>query len=284
MGFNDLLVHVDATANGQTRVQIAAQLAVRHRSHVTGFFVRKPPTTSLDLTFFADSDLEVPLYQRHLQRIGADDEAKLRQSREVFETELAREKIDGDWLVVDGSPAAAIEASARFAELVIVGQESPDGAPPSENFAAELALACGRPVLAIPQSVSTGEFGNRILIAWSGSRESARAVGDAMPLLKRAAFVALVAVQQPWESIETGMEELAKLERHLAHCQVKAERYVVQAPEHAAGDEILARAEHASCDLIVMGVYGHSRLREIVLGGASRTVLKSTSLPVLLSH
>ena len=153
MGFNDLLVHVDATANGQTRVQIAAQIAVRHRSHVTGFFVRKPPTTSLDLTFFADSDLEVPLYQRHLQRIGADDEAKLRQSREVFETELAREKIDGDWLVVDGSPAAAIEAR-------IVAHES--GVKPS--VAASLVEVAHRVRRLRDQGLAEGP-GTRLLVS-----------------------------------------------------------------------------------------------------------------------
>jgi nucleotide-binding universal stress UspA family protein len=281
MDFGDIIVHVDASDDGSTRARIAARLAELHHAHVTGLFVREPLNATIDLSLFTDSALQSEVYQRELQRAIATGDTMLHNARETFNAVIKPTAIAADWLVVDGGSPAAIDAAARFADLVIVGQ---DNRQPRRNPAAELALSCGRPVLAVPRATATDTLGTRILIAWNGSREAARAVGDAMPFLKRAAFVAVLSVEPPWREIAAGMEELSKLSRHLEHCGVAAERFVVQAAEHAAGDEIIARANNADCDLIVMGAYGHSHMRELVLGGASRSILAAMPMPVLLSH
>src|SRR6185312_10493184 len=119
----------------------------------------------------------------------------------------------------------------------------------------------------MPARAQAENVGTRILIAWNGRREAARAIADAMPLLQRASFVALMQVLEPWQDIQQGLDALEKIVAHLRHLGVVAERNVIQAPKSEIAQQILARADRADCDLVVMGAYGHSPLDETLLGG-----------------
>lgn len=288
MAFKDILVHIDATPAGQERVRLAARIASRGGAHLTGLFLRMPQVPASGLPRFSRVGLETAAdLGEEFQRRVAEEEKALAESEEAFRRAAKEARVAGEWLVLDGGATKSIDAQTRYADLVVAGPMS-TGEHTKDigaNFPGELALACGRPILAVPGAGRFEALGARVLVAWNASREAARAVSDAMPFLARAEFVAMLAVEPPWGDVEDGMRELSNLGRHLAHCGVNnAERYVAKAPEHAAGAEIIARADESCCDLIVMGAYGHSHMREIVFGGATRTLLESMKTPVLLSH
>jgi nucleotide-binding universal stress UspA family protein len=285
MTWKDLIVHVDPTQAGLARMRSGVRLAERYQAHLTGLFIRMPLLLAAELPIVTGIRLEGGVRHQEFEQAVEREEAAIRDCEREFREAVARVSIEGDWSLADGGSPSLIDAEARFADLIIVGQGAGKGAAAVQaGFPAELALACGRPVLVIPACYATDAIAERVLVAWNGTREAARAVHDAMPLLERAQFVALLAVAPPWGETDDGMRELAKLADHLKRHGVTAERYVARAPEHAAGEEILAQAGRASCDLVVMGAYGHSHMREMVLGGATRTLLQDAAVPLFLSH
>jgi nucleotide-binding universal stress UspA family protein len=282
MSWKDLIVHVDATQAGMARLRIGVRLAERYQAHLTGLFIRMPLLWAADLPIVTGLRLEGGVRHEELERTIEQEEAAIQDCAREFRDAVARVGVEGDWSLADGGSPSLIDAEARFADLIVVGESA--GKDAQTNFAAELALACGRPVLVVPAAYGADTIAERILVAWNGTREAARAVHDAIPFLERARFVALLGVAPPWGETDDTMRELTKLAEHLKRHGVTAEHYAVRAAEHAAGDEILAQADRARCDLIVMGAYGHSHMREMVLGGATRTLLKDAPVPVFLSH
>jgi nucleotide-binding universal stress UspA family protein len=145
-------------------------------------------------------------------------------------------------------------------------------------------LASGRPVLAIPYAGQFEQIGERVLVAWNASREATRAVNDALPLLMGAKAVTILAVN-PKHGIEGhGDVPAADIALHLARHGVKAEAAHTIAKDISEGDALLSYAADLGADLIVAGGYGHSRAREMVFGGATRTLLQEMTVPMLLSH
>jgi len=146
----------------------------------------------------------------------------------------------------------------------------------------ELALGVGRPVLVVPRYGTFETVGQRVLIAWNGSREATRAVNDAIPILKMATKVTVLSVDPEGEPDRRLPG--ADLALHLARHGIAAEAESTQALDIGVGDVLLSRAADLGADLIVMGAYGHSRLREMMLGGATRHLLQHMTVPVLMSH
>ena len=174
---------------------------------------------------------------------------------------------------------------ARYADLVIVGQADPDDVSMTPADLPEaVALATGRPMLVVPHIGVNTRPGQIVMLCWNASRESARAASDALPFLTRAQKVILLAVEPKPSAFghgeEPGADAAAWLARH--GVDVTVQRDV--ADDDDIGNVILSRAADYGVDLIVMGLYGHSRLREMVLGGASRTLLSSMTVPVLMGH
>src|SRR4051794_17146443 len=180
------------------------------------------------------------------------------------------------WREAEGDPAALLARAARTADLVVTGrgEAGPVGAaaPPEQ-----LVTAAGVPVLVLPPQVPAGGFGRTVLVAWDGSREAARAAHDALPFLASGTGrVVLCAVgEEAGASLDAAA---AMLGRH--GVPLRAER--VDGPETDAGGVLLARAVAHGADLLVMGAYGHSRLREFVRGGATRPARRGAPLRVLL--
>ena len=152
------------------------------------------------------------------------------------------------------------------------------------GFANEVLLACGRPVLFVPYAGRFAQVGKRVLIAWNASREAARAVGDALPLLARADTVDVVAFDPDSTASDHGEVPGADIGLFLARHGVKVSVARQSGTGIDVGAQILSRAADNGSDLIVMGGYGHARLREFVLGGATRTLLESMTVLVLMSH
>ncbi|HEX2115333.1 MAG TPA: universal stress protein [Alphaproteobacteria bacterium] len=135
----------------------------------------------------------------------------------------------------------------------------------------------------MPYVGSPHDFGHRVIVAWNGSREAARAMGDAMPLLRQAQSVCVVSINAEGET-QGQPGPAAELTRRLADHGIQAEPQVLRSDDISAADMLLSRIADLGADSLVMGCFGHSRLREIVLGGTTRDVLRHATVPVLLSH
>ena len=210
---------------------------------------------------------------------------------EAFGKEVAGKGVPFEWRTfnADFEPVAAIVMrQGREADLVVLGQPTNtitliDRIAMSE----EVMLGLGRPVLIIPERDARAAIGKRVLLTWNASRESARAAFDTLPFLQKAESVRLLAAKLVDDlsggagtDVSHTLGIVASLERHSAHCSiVEASSTVAD-----AATNILAQAKEHDCDLIVMGGYGHWRIREIVFGGATRGVLNQTTIPVLMSH
>jgi nucleotide-binding universal stress UspA family protein len=171
---------------------------------------------------------------------------------------------------------------ARRFDLSIVGQANPDVVGPQELIIEAALFHSGRPAVVVPYIQKTGLTLNRVLVCWDGGRQAARAIADALPFLHRAKAVEVVVVAtKPLKSDDSPGADIA---RHLAHhdLNVCLKRLVTGGTDVA--NTILSYAADVSADFVVMGGYGHSRLREFILGGATRGVLSSMTIPTLMSH
>jgi nucleotide-binding universal stress UspA family protein len=171
---------------------------------------------------------------------------------------------------------------ARKYDLSIVGQVEPDGGFPEDLIVEGALFTSGRPVLVVPYIQAESFKLDRVLLCWDGSRSAARAIGDALPLIERAKNVEIITIA----TREDNREEISgsDIAHHLARHRLKVELKRIVAPDTDVPDTILSYVADTATDLIVMGGYGHSRLREFILGGATRGILASMTVPTLMSH
>jgi nucleotide-binding universal stress UspA family protein len=200
-----------------------------------------------------------------------------RANIEIRDAPGGAQAVTASWREVDGRAPKRIMFAARHSDLVVIGRaRKPNGLP--EDFLEELLVGCGRPILIAPSTPPKTLVGT-VMICWRESAEAARAVSCAMPLLTNANKVVAVTVA---ERDEDHTESMAELASHLAWNGVTAEVKVIKGPDPAARLAEAARACEA--DLIVLGAYGHSRLRELLLGGCTRSFLRHADRPVLMVH
>ncbi|WP_431856724.1 universal stress protein [Azospirillum sp.] len=278
MALKDLLVVVDDTPAAAARIDVAAQLAVKHDAHVTGLYV---VTTPLIPNFL---DAQIPEAVRAAQRDLANEFAA--KAETLFEGRMRRFGLTdrSEWRALRGLPGELVAVHGRYADLVVVGQVDPrhDRDLPLLH-PQDLVFDCGRPLLVVPYAGTFQTVGERVLVGWNASREAARAVGDALPLIAKAQKVLVLAVNPKPGQLGLGDEPGADIARHLSrHGRVQATHVTTDAVE--PGDTMLNTVADESCDLVVMGAYGRSRLREQVLGGMTRYMLEHMTVPVLMSH
>jgi len=188
-------------------------------------------------------------------------------------------------MVAEG-PQSDPALHARYVDLTILGQLDPDRGdadlirPRPEH----VTLASGRPILVVPYAGHFETVGRHVLIGWNATREATRAVNDAMPLLAAADVVTVLTIDAREGPDAHGELPGADISLHLARHGVKAEVERTVSAGIPAGDVLLSRAADLGADLLVIGAYGHSRVRELLLGGATRSILQSMTVPVLMSH
>jgi nucleotide-binding universal stress UspA family protein len=276
MGFKTMLVHVDTGRSAPTRLKLSAELAARSAAHVTGLYVRRP----FQAPAFSDAGPAMDSLYRTYENAAKADEAL---ATAAFRDLIGGTSLSSEWRVVDGLAEEVVAAHARYADLVIVGQSEPDAAatttPP--DLAETVALASERPVLIVPHIGVTKPPGKTVMLCWNGTREAARAATGALPILKQADKVIILLIDPRNDGDE---QPGASISRWLGRHGVKAVVQRDTAAESSVGGVILSRAADQDADLIVMGLYGHSRMREWVLGGASRTLLASMTVPLLVAH
>jgi nucleotide-binding universal stress UspA family protein len=253
----------------------AVSAATLFGAHVSGLaFALEPPIGSLGDSF---SGAIFDTY--HAQQKAAAERAVA-----AFENgaRLAGVAVDSR-VLFDTAPdaAEAFGLTARHYDLSVVAQAQPqdDGI---EDLAIQAALfGSGRPVLVVPYIQKDGIRLGRVMVCWDGSRSAARAVADALPLLQRAGQVDVVTVETRERRNDLRGANIAE---HLARHNIKVGLKNLVAPDSEAADVILSQAADSEADLIVMGGYGHSRLREFVLGGVTRSMLGAMTAPVLMAH
>jgi nucleotide-binding universal stress UspA family protein len=271
----DILVVIDNEASVKHRLAAIAALAKRIEARITGLFVTGLPGTQV----YVDLDGWAQLVDAYMtsQRVAA---AKAEQA---FRAELARLKLTGDWQCREADTTEGVITMARLHDLVVMGQPDPD-VPSNGLRSSEIVLAAGRPALIVPYAGEFTELGRNVLVAWNGTREAARALHDAMFLIDGATVVTVLEIDPPGG--EGGIPDLsaADVVAALRRRGVAAKAESTVSDGTPVADIVLSLAADLTADLVVMGAWGHSRLREFVLGGASRGVLQEMTVPVLMSH
>jgi nucleotide-binding universal stress UspA family protein len=174
---------------------------------------------------------------------------------------------------------------ARNSDLVMVGQPNPETGSSDDALLVEAAfMETGRPALVLPHVMTASAPFRRVLVAWNASREASRAVHGALPLLQAAEEVVVLVIDPETVGATLGRQPGTGVVAHLEHHAVPARLKAVESGRQRSGNAILAEAARETADLLVMGGYGHSKLREALFGGATRTLLADATLPVLLSH
>lgn len=273
-----ILVHLDASPRSIDRLAFARELGASQGASVSAWYANAP--SAIDLPFLMSAGAGQAL--ETLQELEA---ARNRAALDRFVRTLRDAPESMRWEELQGAPLVRGTAQrALYCDLMVLGQHDPDdlttlGIP--SDFAASVIIESGKPGLIVPYIGRPKTLGTTVLIAWKPTREAARALSAALPLLRRATrlhWVAAVDSDTPLAS--PGLLE-AFMRDHGVGAPLKQHGAVAG---DSAGEGLLSRAADVGADLLVMGCYGHSRAREFVVGGATRTVLQSMTLPVLMAH
>lgn len=280
MSYKTLLVHLDNSKSCAGRVAVALDLAERFDAHLVGLFVMVDPVVP---TFVM---AQMPSSAIETQRAAAREKA--RAAIEAFEAaaEKAGRTVESRTALsyLEEVPET-LALHARYADLVIMGQHDPDDdGTMGEGTVEQCLLGAGRPVLLVPYIGARPGFGKRALLAWDGSREAARAATDALPLMQQAEKVTVLTVNPKKGRGAHGEEPGADIALVLSRHGVQAEAESMTVRDISIDEAILSRLADEGADLLVMGCYGHARLRELVMGGTTRHILQHMTVPALMTH
>ena len=273
----DILVHIDRHKECGERLKVAIHLARAHEAHLTGAYAI-PRSRIPDY-------LEVQVPKEILDKAAAARLEEAAAARQSFENACRAGGVACEWRQAEGPAVEILALSARYADLAVVGQRnSGDGDLEMGEMPDRFILSAGRPVLLVPYAGTFPQVGRTAVVAWDARRLATRAVNDALPILRKAAKVHLLAVNPEGGQEGHGEIPCADIARHLARHGVKAEASSLRVDDLDVGDALLSRAADFGADLIVMGAYGHSRWRELVMGGVTRHLLAHMTAPVFMSH
>jgi nucleotide-binding universal stress UspA family protein len=283
MYFKTILISLNNEPRAPELIAAAAAIARPAQAHVVGLYVMPP--------LFMPSDVILPMGADFYEDQVTEHRAQAERIRTVFDRLTMGEPFVAEWRVYGDARmayepiAAGVIDQSRAADVVIVSQGVDGKDPPMlTDIAERVALEGGRPVLVIPANWQACEYGRDVAVAWNDSREATRATFDALPLLKHARKVRLITVGEQGNGDGKNTIPAAEIAATLARHGLDVEVETVANADRHTGNAILARVVSDGADLLVMGAYGHSRMREFILGGATREVLKNMTVPVLMSH
>ena len=257
----DILVQLDGGEVSARRLETALLLARRFEARLTGLFAQK------------ESDAAALVARRASSRLEAEAAA----SRQSFEEAVGASGVTGRWMALShGDPGFVVVETAfcaRFADLAVIGQGSSDYPQLPDDLVERVALESGRPVLVIPRSGPTVELGKSVVVAWNASRESSRALHDALPLLGAAEQVTLLSVPRGDTPVPSDLPQMDIID-HLAARGIGAKMERFRAEDIGVMDLLLSRAYDLGADLLVMG-FGRA--------SGTRFLLRHLTLPVLIS-
>lgn len=288
MPLKTILVPLDGTAASARCLQAAVQVARAHSSHVEVFHVRADPKDAVPLLGEGMSGAMIE-EMIELAEKEADDRAAT--ARKMFDDCLASngipyvdepqlvDKAAASWVEVVGREDEAIAVRARLADMSVIARPTPDSDLPSSMTLNAALFETGRPVLVVPPVLSDS-FGSKMAISWNGSAEAARAVAGAMPFLRKAESVRAMAVH----SARTPPTAARDLSEYLGWHGINSVTEPIEPEGRAVGEAVLRTCAEDSVDMLAMGAYTHSRVRQLILGGVTRHVLESAEIPVLMAR
>jgi nucleotide-binding universal stress UspA family protein len=285
MALKDILVHLDQETRSVSRLTVAAELAQRHRAYLSGLFIIDIPTT--DYLYGAGLIMPDSGPDKLIEDMTAEARRVAQPIQAAFRETLRTYDLQGECRIIEGQTNAVIGAEARHADMVVVGQ--PNDPRRHDNHGRMIVetvlMTSGRPVLVVPFAGDFKVLANHVLVAWSGSREATRAVHDALPLLQEARHVTVLAINPAAAANPKSSDEpRGDIATHLARHGVRVEMVRTTAHDISEGDALLSYAADISANMIVAGGYGHSRAREMIFGGVTRTLLTEMTVPVFFSH
>lgn len=279
MTYKTILVNCDTAPTSDKRLEAAAELAQAHGAHLVGLFLRGNVVLPAYLEAGISPDL-ITLQEKRTKELAA-------KGKDTFDAVCNRAGINGEWRESQGDVYDLAAMNARYADLSIVGQydsklSDPDVIP---DLPETMALRAGGPVLVLPYiGFKTPLMGGHAMVAWNAGREARRAVCDALPFLKLAKMVTVLAVNPKSGARGHGQDPGADIALFLARHGVKVTASHTVADDADPAEVLLSSMADLNIDLLVMGAYGHSRLRELVIGGVTKKILSSMTAPVLMSH
>ena len=274
----DILVNLGVGEQADAAGDYAVSLAAAFDAHLAGIAFLYDPIVPLSGAGYIPADV--------IEAQERDNAAATKAAIDRFVAATSRAGVAAEPLTLSASFAGVGDQFAKIArrfDLSIVGQVEPDKSPAEEIIAEAALFDSGRPVIVVPYIQKDPLKLDRVMLCWDGSASATRAIADAMPLLERARRIDLVIVaNEPGKQDEIeGADMGAHLARHGLNVEVKR---TVLGGDTDVADVILSYAADAGTDFIVMGGYGHSRLREFVLGGVTRSIFQSMTAPVLMAH
>jgi nucleotide-binding universal stress UspA family protein len=273
----DLVVNLTVGADRDPAAQFAVSIAATFEAHIAGIaFAYDPVITPTVMDGLSAAWVDT-------QR--AENQAAAQEAIDRFEAAAKREGLSAEHRIIETSLGGAANLFGRMArrfDLAVVGQIDPERMLPDDLLIEAALFESGRPMVVVPYIQKEGLKLDRVLVCWDGSRSAARAIADSLPFLKRGKLVEIVIVAGTGGKADElpGVDLGEHLARHNLNVEVKR----LVAAEIDVSNAVLSYAADRAADFIVMGGYGHSRLREFVLGGATRGILQSMTVPVLMAH
>ncbi len=274
-----ILLHVDASPRSAERLQLAQQLAEPHHASVTAMYAEMPASVQYPYTFTVGPEVFSMMQQYDAQR--------RQRARATFERSPLSTQAVAQWLEAQGDPVHEFVRQSWTSDLMVLGQREPEGEGRPDlpnNWVESVLVHSGKPALVVPYIGVNQLPGRTILVAWKDTRESARALTAALPFLQSAERVHVATWHAESEQDPREPAPMVQLERYLTQHGVSAVFHRHLRGGRRVGEHILSLAADTGADLVVMGAYGHSRAREWVLGGVTRTMLETMTVPLLVSH
>lgn len=280
MSYKTVLAYLPNTKSADQVLDVALPIARENDAHFIGLHVM-PRVPLLYGVVAAEIPQSIITHQEEMLKRTAD------QLGAHFEARCVKVGVRAEWRcnkVQYDDVAADVVGQSLCADLIVVEQQVEGDYPTPVDLPSRIVVETARPVLIVPNAGKYETVGRHVVIAWNGSREAARAAFDAVPFMRSAKSVRILAIdpksREGYDSIALGDEIALCLARH----DIKAEVTVTRSGDISVGDELLNRLSDEGCDLLVMGCYGHSRLRETLFGGVTKNLLEHMTAPVLMAH
>lgn len=277
MSYRSILVQTEDSVPGRMQAKAAIDLAKRFGASLTGVFLK---AEQIPAVFVGDAFTAVTLTESFIKEREELIANASHAARAMFEAAAAAGGVAFTWQAINGDSEGDLIHAARRHDLSVLRREVQPVGGASAILASQVAMACAGPVLIVPEAGYPIPFGSNILVGWKEGRESTRAVRDAMPFIGAASKVTFFTVSHDApDELDPGLASYLA-----SHGCTTASAAVDRNDDHTTGAAIRLRSDMVGANMLVLGLYGHSRLRELFLGGVSRELLVDSTLPMLVSH
>ena len=277
MAIKDLAVAFNASDNSRAAVKLAVQMCRKYEATLTGVYTHLPVKFESQVEIWISDEMKASL-----EKADADTAAAI---EDTFRACIEESGFDGpvEWISPTGHPNNLLAKSARYHDLLLIGQYSNLDRNQRRVRAEELVMNSGKPIIIVPVGYQVRPFTGHAVVAWDGSRPAARALSDAMQILEtkeRLDVVTVGAAGAEASKDVLGQDIITYLSRH----GINAKQTNLSASREGVGATLLGYCSETDPDVLVMGAYGHARLREELFGGVTRHILENANVPVLMAH